>query len=210
MAPLTDADPLVASILDWGVAASALDGVKSGDLHVVAPWAHGAVLAVIDGLGHGPEAAEAAEVAALILKQHADSPVEDLVRRCHAGLAKTRGAAMTLASIDARRSTLSWCGIGNVDGVLLRARLEPGRAHEAVPARGGVVGYRLPQFRINELALFPSDVVVFASDGIESGFTRHVELECSAQEIAETIFSRDAKTTDDALVLVARYLGGPA
>jgi serine phosphatase RsbU (regulator of sigma subunit) len=200
--------PSAASILSWGFAAAALGGDESGDLHVVAPFVGGAVVAVIDGLGHGHEAALAAEAAAAVLRTHAGSPVDTLVRRCHEALHKTRGAALTLASIDARRSTLAWCGIGNVEGALMRARLAPGRSHEAAPTRGGVVGYRLPSLKVDELPLEPGDLLLLASDGIRSGFTRQLELERDPRELAEMIFARDAKTTDDALILAARYLGG--
>lgn len=194
--------------LDWGVVASALDGESSGDLHVVAPNPRGALLAVIDGLGHGPEAAHASAVAASVLTDLAELAVDELVRRCHAALHKTRGAVMTLVSLDVRSSTLTWCGVGNVEGAVLRGGSEPGRASEAAPTRGGVVGYRLPPLKVNDVALAPGDVVVLVSDGVRAGFTSRLELDGSAQEIADRIFARDAKSTDDALVFVARYLGG--
>jgi serine/threonine protein phosphatase PrpC len=196
-------------LVDWGFAAAALDGVASGDLHVVAPFPSGVLIAVIDGLGHGPEAAEAAAVAASVLESHASAPVDELVRRCHTDLHKTRGAVLTVASIHAPSSTLAWCGVGNVEGVLLRARPGPGRAHDAAPTRGGVVGYRLPPLKVSEVALYAGDLIVLASDGIRGGFTHNLRLEQSPQELADLIFARHAKGSDDALVLVARYLEGP-
>lgn len=205
---MTDAALELGSLLTWGVSASALEAGVSGDLHLIAPSARGAVVAVVDGLGHGPEAALAAEAAAEILRDHAEAPVEELLQRCHEGMHKTRGAALTLASIDARTSSMDWGGVGNVEAVLLRARPAPTRSHEAAPTRGGVVGFRLPPLKVNHLTLYSGDVLVFASDGIRSGFTQHLDCECEPQALAELIFTRHAKRTDDALVLVARYLGG--
>src|SRR5205085_118318 len=76
------------SILEWGAASLALGDegdarFESGDLHVVVPSADGALVAVIDGLGHGPEAAVAAREAARLLAEDARGSVAELIRRCH-------------------------------------------------------------------------------------------------------------------------------
>ena len=195
-------------LVDWAFAACALEDNRSGDVHVVAPFAEGTLLAVIDGLGHGHEAALAAEAAASIMTDIASLPVDEIVLRCHDGMRKTRGAVMTLVSIDARSAILTWCGVGNVEGILMRSR-QTESSSEAVPARGGVVGYRLPQLKVNALPIAAGDLILLATDGIRSGFTRHVDPAGTPQEIANTVFVQDAKTSDDALLLVARYAGSP-
>jgi serine phosphatase RsbU (regulator of sigma subunit) len=194
-------------IVDWAYAASALENNCSGDLHVVAPFDGGTLLAVIDGLGHGYEAALAAEAAASIMRDVANRAVDEIVARCHEGMRKTRGAVMTVVSIDARSSTLAWCGVGNVEGILMRP-LQAESATEAVPARGGVVGYRIPPLKVNALPIGVGDLILLATDGIRGGFTRHVDPAGTPQEIANSVFIQDAKTSDDALLFVARYLGG--
>jgi len=112
---------------------------------------------------------------------------------------------MTLVSIDAEYSRLEWGGVGNVDAVLVRA--QRGLPNEAAPTRGGVVGYRLPPLKVSSLAITPGDVVVLASDGLRSGFSSYVQPDDEPQQIAESLFARFAKGTDDSLVVVARYLG---
>ncbi|HEY3745971.1 MAG TPA: hypothetical protein VGL17_07010, partial [Gemmatimonadaceae bacterium] len=97
-----DASTTVRPSIAWAWAGTALEGDESGDLHVVALLPRGALLAVIDGLGHGAEAAAAAREAATILRGHAALPVSDLIELCHEGLRKTRGAVMSLASLDMR------------------------------------------------------------------------------------------------------------
>ena len=72
----------------------------SGDLEVVTYFPGGALAAVIDGLGHGPEAAHAASVAAAVLRRQPAEPVTDLMVLCHEALRPTRGAVMSLASFD--------------------------------------------------------------------------------------------------------------
>ncbi len=194
-------------IIEWGWAGAPLEGTESGDLHVVAPFHEGALVAVIDGLGHGPEAAAAARAAASILGEHHASPVRELMERCHEGLRPTRGAVMSLASLDARSSTVEWCGVGNVEGVLLRAGGTSAKASEAIGTRGGVVGFRLPPLHVSTVPISPGDVLVMVTDGIQSGFTGSIEVEREPQAVADTVFARHAKKTDDVLVLAARYLG---
>jgi negative regulator of sigma-B (phosphoserine phosphatase) len=196
-----------AAVVDWGWAGAALEGDESGDLHVVVPLPHGALLALIDGLGHGPEAAEAARQAATILRDRASLPVHDLLELCHEGLRGTRGAVMSLVTLDSRSSTIEWFGVGNVEGLLLHSDVAGKRSHEAISARGGVLGYRMPPLKAGHARIFPSDVLVLASDGIRNDFGTEVPLEWEPQAIADWLLSRYGKTTDDALVLVARYLG---
>jgi negative regulator of sigma-B (phosphoserine phosphatase) len=194
-------------VLECGFAGAALEGRRSGDVPVHVPFSGGALLAVIDGLGHGPEAALAAETAATALALDPAAAVAELVVRCHDALRNTRGALMTLASVDAPRSTLTWCGVGDVEGVLLRAHPMPGRSPEVAPTRAGVVGAWITPVKVRNVPLFHRDLIVLASDGIRSGFTQSVDPERTPQEIANRIFERHARTSDDALVLVARYLG---
>src|SRR6185503_2896188 len=107
------------ALVDWGVGARALPGEpESGDLHVVATFPDGALVAVIDALGHGPEAFAAARVAGATLRAHATESAIALVQRCHEQLRPTRGAVMSVVSFNAPAATVTWLGIGNVDGYL--------------------------------------------------------------------------------------------
>lgn len=193
------------SVLEWGWAGSALE-LESGDLHVVIPFQEGALVALIDGLGHGPEAAAASQAAAALLEERAGDPVLALVERCHQGLRKTRGVAMSLASFNAHNSSVTWTGVGNVDSVLLRSGLQ-GRAATAILLRGGVVGYHLPPLRADTVSVSPGDILVMATDGIRDGFTDGLRVDGPPGDIAESILARFSKGSDDAHVVVARYLG---
>ena len=196
-------------IIEWGWAGRALETV-SGDLHVVVHFDDGAVVALLDGLGHGHEAAQAAQAAAPIIEAHAREPVLKILQHCHEGLYKTRGAAMSIASFDARDGSMSWAGVGNVDGVLIREQHDPGVRDQAILTRGGVVGYRLPPLRVERLFISHGDTLVMATDGIQSTFTARMPIAFTPQELAETLLVRYGKATDDAHVVVARYLGARA
>jgi hypothetical protein len=180
--------------------------LESGDLHVVVPFAHGVLVAVVDGLGHGAEAAVAARTAAATLQHHAADPLTTLVQRCHTDLRKTRGAVLSVASFDAESQLMTWLGVGNVEGVLFRA--DPGARppRESLLLRGGVVGYQLPTLRPAVLPIFPNDTLIFATDGISGAFSSDPPRR-TPQDAADGIVARFAKETDDALALVARYVG---
>src|SRR4051794_12073626 len=95
-------------LLKWGVAVRALPGqAVCGDLYLVEPFANGALVAVVDGVGHGEEAFAAASLAADTLRAHAHEDVLQLLRRCHEALRPTRGAALTVASFNAVDGTMT-------------------------------------------------------------------------------------------------------
>ncbi len=192
------------AVLEWGWAGSALDAT-SGDLHVVASFAGGALVGLIDGLGHGPDAAEAARTAATLLESFASDAVVALVQRCHEALRKTRGAVMSLASFRPSDSSITWIGVGNVDGVLLRSN---GKRADAITSRGGVIGYQIPVLRAQTVTVFPGDTLIMTTDGIQRGFTPELAVDLGAQQLAESILARFTRGSDDAHVVVARYLGG--
>jgi phosphoserine phosphatase RsbX len=179
----------------------------SGDRHLVKPFPDGVLVAVVDGLGHGPEAAAAAALAVRTLESYAEQPVISLVERCHKTLRGTRGAVMSLASYSARESTMAWVGVGNVEGVLLRrpGTLRVGR--ESLLLRGGLVGTQVPTLTAAVIPVKWGDILILASDGIRREFAGDVIVTDPPQKIADRILAEHGKTTDDALVLVSRYLG---
>ena len=86
------------------------------------PTAAGALACVIDGLGHGPEAADAAELCARRgARARRGRRAQELLQACHEALLETRGVVMTVAWFDLERSQLSWAGVGNVDARLVRS-----------------------------------------------------------------------------------------
>jgi hypothetical protein len=133
--------------------------------------------------------------------------VTALVESCHQELRRTNGAVVSLASIDPGSRTLVWLGVGNVEAMLLRRDPLARPPRESLLLRGGVVGYQLPPLRPTALPLFPGDLLVFVTDGIGSNFTSEIVCADPVRNVADRILARCGKTTDDALVLVARFLG---
>jgi negative regulator of sigma-B (phosphoserine phosphatase) len=193
-----------AAVVAWGCAGSGLE-IESGDIHVVEVFPGGALVALVDALGHGPEAAEVARAAAAVLAAHPADPVTDLVRRCHAALRNTRGAVMSVASFHVADSAMTWLAVGNVDGVLVHC---DGSTAKGIVGRGGVVGYRIPALCGTTLDVSAGDTLIMATDGIRSDFCTDLAIDQDPQQLADDLLARFASGLDDAHVVVARYLGG--
>ena len=179
----------------------------SGDGHIIKPVPHGVLAAAIDGLGHGSEAAAAAKIAVATLETYTHEPVVSLVRRCHEALIGTRGVVMSVAFLNSLDNTMTWLGVGNVEGFLLRADRKTVPSRESLVPRGGVLGYQLPPLKVSVVPLRQGDTLIFATDGIRSGFDKGLDLGEQPQQIANRIMVQCAKGTDDALVLVVRFRG---
>ena len=192
------------SALDRGCAGAPFEGeARSGDLAVFAPTQTGALACLIDGLGHGPDAADAAEACGEIVRTHADWDAQELLEACHQELIDTRGVVMTAAWFDLERETLSWAGVGNVDARLVRSG--PELREEVALVFGGVLGYRMPRVRPATMPLGRGDLLVMITDGIDGAISPGLAGGGAAQTMADRIFEQHAKGGDDALVVVVRY-----
>jgi hypothetical protein len=192
--------------LELGVAERPLPGEhRSGDRAVLSAYDGGALVAAIDGLGHGGAAADAAATAAAVIAEQPDQAPKRLIEACHAALARTRGVVMTLAWFDLAAGSLSWTGVGNVEGRLVRAPGGERAPTQGAFTLGGVVGYNLPAIRVTSTELAPGDVIVLVTDGIDSGFAEAIVAAGTAQEIADRILAEHGRASDDALAVVVRY-----
>ena len=194
--------------VEWGVAKQSRCGeATSGDLAIVALLPEGALVAAIDGLGHGRDAARAAEKAGEVVR---DRPCRDLVllaERCHSALRDTRGAAISLAFVSSLKRTITWLGVGSVEGRVLSGDPSARQPKGSLALRSGVPGHELPNVRTATLDVRPGDVLVLATDGIETSFADSLDTSGSPQAISERILAAHRKPTDDALVVALRYLG---
>jgi negative regulator of sigma-B (phosphoserine phosphatase) len=194
-------------LIETAVAEAALPGEEeSGDLHLVAPHDGGVLVAAIDGLGHGSEAAEAARKARLTLERNPGADLAELFFAAHSALARSRGVVMSLASF-APSGSLTWLGVGNVEGTLVRGDQRPVRRADSILLLGGVVGFQLPPLRPSTTLVRPGDLLILATDGIVGGYVSELDPAAGPKALAATILAGYRRGDDDALVLVARYLG---
>lgn len=166
-------------------------------------------VAVVDGLGSGPEAARASRAAVACLRERAlasprgsTSPcMEQLVKECDRALRGTRGAALGLAVLDAEGREGCYVGIGNVE-----MRLVGERCHRplAVP---GIVGAGLRTVRVQHFPYVPGDLVVLHSDGLSSRFDLDVgrDRSHSLEALGEALVRDHGHSHDDLTLLLLRH-----
>lgn len=173
----------------------------SGDAYAVHWFAGICRIAVMDGLGHGVEAAKASTRAVALLDAHPELDPAEALRRCHMALAGSRGAAISIARLDLTRGELVYAGIGNVD-----AHLWQGGRHERLISYRGIIGSAIRTIRPFTLPLEKEWVFLMHSDGISAradveavGAPRPWEPDA----LARAVLARYGRTHDDALAVVA-------
>jgi len=195
-------------LVEYGVANFALPGEgTSGDCHVLIARPGGLLVAAIDGIGHGEEAADAAKTAASVFQSGAGEPVISLVEECHRTLRSTRGVVLSVASIDLAHGMMTWLGVGNVVGALARVVPRGSNYPEMLLLRGGVVGSQLPALQAQVLPVSEGDTLFFATDGIKGHFVETVSARENPKRAADRILQKFHTATDDALILAVRLLG---
>ncbi len=162
------------------------------------------LIGVIDGVGHGPEAAIAADAAVEVLDTFTGESVSVLMQRCHERLRSTRGAAITLIVLDAAANAAEWVGAGNVAAVVSQTEYPGKKRCRELLVRSGIAGSLLPSTDALSLTVRRGDTVVIATDGLHRTFIDGVASGQSAQRLAEHLLAKYGTLQDDALVVVAR------
>ncbi|MDT5269240.1 MAG: hypothetical protein QOH49_1426 [Acidobacteriota bacterium] len=160
------------------------------------------LLAVVDGLGHGRGAREAALAALDTLEQWEGEPLDELILSTHDALRATRGAVMGVVVLNPARQTFSYAGVGNVEVRVLGAT-DPARP---IPANG-TLGARLSQVRVWPHHWQEGTTLVIASDGISATWDANAYpglVNKSPQLLAGVLLRDFSRIADDATVLVYR------
>jgi len=160
------------------------------------------LLMVVDGLGHGILAAEAAREAERIFgDDHSLSPTP-ILQDSHLSLKKTRGAAMAVASLDFERELLSFAGVGNISASLVAPQGSRG-----IASHNGTVGHEVRKIQEFSLPWSPQSILVMHSDGLNTRWdlsqypgiwSKHPAL------IAGLLYRDFSRERDDVTVLVAK------
>lgn len=122
-----------------------------------------AVALLVDGLGHGWEASEAAQEAIATFRRRIDSAPGKILSYVHDALKKTRGAVAAVAEIRPQERSLVYAGVGNISAVVLSG----GTSRSLVSHNGtlGATTSRIQEFR----AEWPPDaILIMHSDGVQS------------------------------------------
>ncbi|HET7341831.1 MAG TPA: SpoIIE family protein phosphatase [Methylomirabilota bacterium] len=176
----------------------------SGDGWAVIQHSGRTVVLVVDGLGHGPIAADARRQAIRIFQSGPSAAPADLVSALHAGLRSTRGAAVAVADIDPERRCLRFCGLGNIGAAVLS-----GGGRRSLVSHNGTAGHAAR--KIDEFTYpWPDDAVLVAhTDGLVSHWSldAYPGLTARHPSLLAGVLYRDFKRgRDDVTVVVARAL----
>ncbi len=188
-----------------GAVSEPLQGeVECGDGWGHRSFSDSQVLMVVDGLGHGVFAAEAAREAERVLdNSQTDSPLQ-ILQDIHDALKKTRGAAVAVARIEESKGLLSFAGVGNFSTSIVT----PG-VSRSMPSHNGTVGHNMP--RIQEFT-YPWDadsIVIMHSDGLASRWDleRYPGIWSKHPSLISAVLHRDYwRGRDDVTVLVAKTI----
>jgi len=189
--------------LDMGAATRPHPGQeKNGDTFVLERWGENALVGVIDGVGHGQLAFQAAREAQLFVEAHYDRPLDTLFCGVDRACRGTQGVVMALARFDWGSESLIFASVGNIEARVFAC---PQKMNFLV--RRGLIGLNAPHPVITEHHWEPSQVMVLHSDGVSARWewADYPELrDASATRAAQHLLNRHARDTDDATVVVVR------
>jgi anti-sigma regulatory factor (Ser/Thr protein kinase) len=197
------APDLPAGSLDVGVTSLPKPGEEAcGDSWAVDLRPGHGVLTVVDGLGHGPEAAEAARVAVRIFEESSSAGPGRILERMHDAMRSTRGAAVAVAEIDAGAGTLRYAGVGNISGSILA-----GAEARSLVSHAGTVGHQMRKVQEFSYPWTDRSLLVMHSDGVTQRWDldRYAGLATRDPALVAGVLYRDfSRGRDDSTVLVTR------
>jgi anti-sigma regulatory factor (Ser/Thr protein kinase) len=187
---------------DLGVVTVPKDGeMVSGDSWAFTVKPDGLQVLVVDGLGHGLLASEAASAAIRAYRQTSGPPVE-VLRALHPALRGTRGATVGVADVDARARRVTYGGIGNIAAAVF----SPAGARRLV-SLNGTVGREPVSYQQYQAEWDPGATLILHSDGLMTQWRLDYLPGLATKDpslIAAVLFRDFARELDDVTVLVAR------
>lgn len=172
-----------------------------GDRAIHHPQDAGTFLAIVDVLGHGPDADVLAAEIEQFLDARPGEQIAELMCVLHDHLNGTRGAAVGLCWVDARTGEARHVGTGNTSFRRL------GSEETRLVSRDGVLGERMRTPFEQKLTLSPGDLVLLSTDGVRSFSPDeyHTIRTDPVERIARTVVRKFAKEHDDAACVALRY-----
>jgi anti-sigma regulatory factor (Ser/Thr protein kinase) len=186
-----------------GVAIAPYPGERvCGDNWSWSASSNGPTIMLVDGSGHGVEAARAAEIAVRTFLDNAEAACEVVVERIHRALAPTRGGAVAVARIDAAAHLVRFVGLGNITAVVLSA----GNTRHMV-SNNGTAGHVAPRIREFTYDVTGAPMVILHSDGLTSRWDMAAYPGLAGQHpslVAGVLLRDHRRGRDDASVVVMR------
>lgn len=201
--PDIDDVPIVA-----GVSVSKIEGDACGD-RWSARGSHGdRRVLVVDGLGHGSEAAKAAMAAVEAFERWVTDDPRDAVLAAHKSMLGTRGGVLTVCRLDPSRQAVQVAGVGNIT-----VRIAGPGGRSGFLTAPGTVGttVRAPKVQTETGPWQPGTRMIMYTDGVGSGAdpTDPILLRHHPSIVAAVLHRDHGRGTDDATVVVTTDAGAP-
>jgi anti-sigma regulatory factor (Ser/Thr protein kinase) len=174
---------------------------ESGDAWSALARGKVVTLAIADGLGHGPLAAEASAWAIRVLREEGERDGDEILRRMHDAIRPTRGAAVGIARIHLDRGVVDFAGVGNIASTVL------GETMRKMVSHSGIVGHEMRKVQSFTYPWTASSILIMHSDGLHANWSLDPYpglQQRSAAVIAAVLYRDECRGTDDATVVVAK------
>jgi anti-sigma regulatory factor (Ser/Thr protein kinase) len=197
------------SDLDFGAVSIPVAGEEvCGDSWAIEDVEGRVIVLVVDGLGHGPQAAEAARAAVRNFRATAPLGPVEVIRAAHAALRSTRGAAMAVGRIDRERGEIQFAGVGNIAGAIVNPADETSRT--SMVSHNGTVGHTVRKIQEFVYPWASNSLLVMHTDGVGTHWQlgRYAGLGATHPGLVAGVLYKDfRRSRDDATIVAVRGRG---
>jgi len=176
-----------------------------GDAWAMQAGRDATIFLLADGLGHGPDAAAAADLAVAIFERQASRGPAEVVQLIHAGLRGTRGAAVAVAEVSPGANVVRFVGVGNITGLILS-----GGTSRSLVSHNGTAGVEARKVEQYSYPWAEDGMLVLHSDGLATFPPLEDNPGLARKDpalIAGVLFRDHQRPHDDSTVVVARAAG---
>lgn len=160
---------------------------------------------VVDGLGHGPEAAKVQLEAIRIFRKDPNGDPAEIIRTLHAGLRSTRGGVAAAAVIDEDRGRVTYAGAGNILGQIIT-----GSETVKMVSLNGTLGNDIRKIQDFSYSWETGALLVMYSDGLSMQWDLENYPGLRQKDpalIAGVLYRDHTRGTDDVTVLIVKPCG---
>jgi serine/threonine protein phosphatase PrpC len=176
----------------------------SGDDYLIQRLPDKLFLIVIDGLGHGPKAHEAATTIKSVFQEQIAKGNLNLMLMfdlAHKRAASTRGGVVAAALMDAARKRISFLGVGNIS-----IKLVGNNGNDSPISTDGIVGYTMERKKFHELPYEKGQVLIMHSDGVSERYGSSLikeNIDLSMQALAQKVVEGYGRNERDDVTFLA-------